>query len=214
MGIPLRYSAVMALAGFGAWAQSAAPVIAGVYSEGSTLSGPIAPGMLAMVTGSNLAASTVMCNATTPLPFACNGVSVLVNGKAAPVAITYFSEIDFQVPYGLTGTSATIQVTNQVGGLTLESAPVTVAVAAIAPFIFIAGGGSSGVGVFQYNPTTPITPSNPARPGDTVTAYGDGFGVTNPAVADGANPESPAPVAAKVSVTVGGRTQPCWAHSF
>jgi uncharacterized protein (TIGR03437 family) len=37
-----------------------------------------------------------------------------------------------------------------------------------------------------------------------VIALGTGFGATNPVVADGANPASPAPVVAKVMVTVGG----------
>ena len=205
MRILLRYSAVLALASFGVWAQSSAPVITGVYSEGSTLSGPIAPGMLAMLSGSNLASSTVMCNGTTPLPFSCNGISVLVNGKAAPVAGVFTSEVDFQVPSGVTGTSATIQVTNQVGGQTLQSAPVTVAVAPIAPSLFINGTGSWGVGYFKSTHGT-IAATNPARAGDSLMAYGTGFGATNPVVADGTAPAPSPPVAAKVTVTVGGES--------
>lgn len=64
----LGCGAVLALAGIVAWAQTPAPAIAGVYSEGADLPGPIAPGMLAFVAGSNLASSTGLCNATTPLP--------------------------------------------------------------------------------------------------------------------------------------------------
>ena len=204
MRVLLSCGAVLALAGFGAWAQPGAPVITGVYSEDPTLAGPIAPGMLAIVVGSNMGTSNVLCNATTPLPDVCGGFSVLVNGKPAPVAIAYIGEVDFQVPFGVTGSSATIQVTNQAGGVTLQSAPVTVAVAPIAPSIAMNAAGGAGVGMFRSVSDSPITAANPAKPGDTVVAIGTGFGATNPVVADGTAASPPATVVAKVTVTVGG----------
>lgn len=143
-----------------------------------------------------------------PASFVCNGVSVLVNGKAAPVTMVFTGEVHFQVPFALTGIGATIQVTNQVGGLMLQSEPFEAAVAPIAPSIIINGGGSSGVGLFDLVGGPAITASNPVKPGATVIGYGTGFGATNPVVADGNAPASPAPVVAKVSVTVGGENAP------
>ena len=204
MRVLLRCSAALALAGSGAWAQSSAPAIASVVNEASLAAGPIAPGMLVLVNGSNMANSTLLCNTTTPIPAVCNGVSVLVNGKAAPVHSVFATQVDFQVPFEIAGTSATIQVTNQTGGQTLESAPFTVAVAPTSPGLATADGIGSGVGLFYSVSKVQITASNLANPGDTVEAVGIGFGVTNPVVADGTTAAPPALVVAKVTVTVGG----------
>jgi len=192
---------VLAFSAFAAWAQLSAPVITSVCNEGSTLPSAIAPGMLVILVGSNLASSTGTCNATTPLPLSCNGVSVLVNGKAAPVDMVFVGEVHFQVPFGVTGTTATIQVTNQSG---VKSAPVTVAVVPVSPAFMVNGGGSSGLGELHSASGVAITALNPARPGDTVSGLGTGFGATNPVVADGAIATPPASVVAPVTVTVGG----------
>jgi uncharacterized protein (TIGR03437 family) len=165
--------------------------------------GPIAPGMEAIVLGTSLSSLGKNCQ-TNPLPVACSGVSVLVNGKAAPVSYASPGDVFFQVPFGVTGSSATIQVTNQTGGQTLQSAVVTVAVAPTAPALFTQSGAGSGFGAFYQMTGVQLTAANPARPGDTVFAYGTGFGVTNPVVADGAYPAPPPPVVAKVTATVGG----------
>jgi hypothetical protein len=49
-----RCSAVLALAGLGAWAQSSTPAITSVVNGGSMATGPIAPGMEAIVLGTRL----------------------------------------------------------------------------------------------------------------------------------------------------------------
>jgi len=202
--ILFRCTVVLALAGFGAWAQSPPPVILDVLNATMLDKGPLAPGMWVTVIGTNLA-SSYQGREGFPFPVALNGVSVLINGKAAPLDSVSATEIQLQVPFEISGTSATIQVTSQAAGQTLRSAVVTVGVAPEAPQLYTSGDLPPGFGAFFAVSSWPITLSSPARPGDTVTAYGDGFGVTNPAVPNGADPESYAPVVAKVTVTVGGK---------
>jgi len=207
MKVLLRCTAVLALAGIEVWAQSSAPVIASVVNGASMAAGPIAPGMEALVLGSNLASPSsfpTSCARTSQVTTTCNGVVVLVNGKAAPLLSVTSTAVELQVPFEVTGTSATIQLTNQTGGQTLQAAPFTVAVAPVAPGLFTLDNSGQGFGAFYPVLYGPYTVSNPAKPGDTVLASGTGFGATNPALADGAYPLSPTPVVANVTVTVGG----------
>jgi hypothetical protein len=82
IGITISF-AVLALS---AQAQTPTFTAASVKNAASMVSGPIAPGMVVAITGSNLGDPNFPgnCMNVTPVPATCNAVSVLVNGAAAP----------------------------------------------------------------------------------------------------------------------------------
>src|SRR5580698_10922643 len=85
---------------------------AGVVNAASMVSGPLAPGMVAAITGSSLGDATFggNCMNVTPVPGTCTAVTVLVNGAPVPKLFDSASEVTFQVPFNLTGTTETVQV--------------------------------------------------------------------------------------------------------
>ena len=181
-----------------------------VLNGASLTAGAIAPGEQVIISGSNLgdvAATTCIVNSVAPT--SCGNVSVLVNGKAAPLFSISAGQISFQVPFGITGASATLQISRQTSGQTLQSAVVTVPLAPTSPGLYPSKNYCGTLGDFIGQSGLPITPLNPAQLGETVRLYGTGFGATNPAMASG----SPAPtggvqVTAPVRVTVGGKVMP------
>src|ERR1039458_3631358 len=194
-----------------AQAQTPAFTSAGVLNAASLAGGAIAPGMLAAITGSNLGSANFFnCANTPPLPTSCNGVQVLVNGQAAPVAYESASEISFQVPFNVSG-SATIQVTHTVSGTTLFSAIVAVPVTATVPGLYSISGAGTGTGYYYDDQQTGYSKqfSTSVQPGDTVELYGTGFGATNPVVAAGIRGPDPLAVCvATVTLTVGSNAVP------
>src|ERR1039457_6868573 len=167
--------------------------------------GPLAPGMVVAITGSNLGDPNFPgnCMNVIPVPATCNAVSVLVNGAAAPKIYDSASEVTFQAPFNLSGSTATVEVTSKLSGQSLSSAVITVPVASVSPGLFSAGGTGSGTG--YYLDAGGLIPeySQAVQPGDTVVLYATGFGATNPAVATGAlAPAAGASATATVTMTV------------
>jgi uncharacterized protein (TIGR03437 family) len=189
-------------------AQAQTPTVSGVFN-GASFAAVLSPGMIAEMFGANLAdASLMMCSASNSvLPTTCNGVSISVNGKAAPLYYTSPTQISFQIPVDVSGTSAAIQLTRQTGGQTLQSSTFNATLAPTAPGLFTIYSGSLNLVTALDSSGSQITASNPARPGDTVTIYGTGFGATNPVVASGSvSPATPVPVTASVTATVGSKS--------
>jgi uncharacterized protein (TIGR03437 family) len=190
---------------FSAVAQT--PTITSVANAASLATGSVAPGMVAVVNGSNLGETPGKgCTATYPVPTICNGASVLVNGRATPVSWAAANTVTFQVPFETTGSTATVQVTSQASGATLSSAVVTVPVAPVVPGLYTAAGTGSGLGYYYVPGGLFAQFSVAVQMGQTVVIYGTGFGVTSPVVADG-NPSADSPLAtcvANVTLTVGG----------
>src|ERR1017187_3632640 len=188
-------------------AQAQTPTVSAVVNGASTATGPLAPGMIAEIFGTNLAdAATTQCSVTNkPLPTSCGGASVSVSGKLAPLFFASGGQVSFQVPVDITGTSAAIQVTRQAGGQTLQSNTLNAPLAPTAPGLFTSGSGGL---VTALNSTSAIiSVSIPAKPGETIIIYGTGFGATNPVVASGSVPPStPVPVTATVTAAVGGKS--------
>src|SRR4029077_18086174 len=75
--------------------------------NGASFAGPtIAPGELVVVFGTNLGDATLaQCpvDSNKALPTSCSGVSILVNGKAAPLYLVSAGEDEFQVPFDVSG---------------------------------------------------------------------------------------------------------------
>jgi uncharacterized protein (TIGR03437 family) len=160
---------------------------------------PIAPGELASIFGTSFANQNL--GATLPLGTSLGGVSVTVNGKAAPILYVTPYQVNFQVPWETTGNTASIIVT--VNGRT--SAAVSVPVLTAAPGLFTSSTGQAAV---QNANSSANTPSNPAKVGSSVTVYFTGTGPVSPAVADGAaSPKgTPAQVTSSATATIGSAT--------
>jgi len=179
---------------------------AAVLNGCSLAAGPIAAREVVDVIGTGLAAAGPSCTAqAVPYPTSCNGSSVLVNGKAAPMYFASSSEVIFQVPVDLSGSTATLQVTALVNGQTLQSAIATVPVAAAAPGICTVTQNNLTIGAFTRTAAgTLISASSPALPGDALTVFGTGFGQTNPVGTSGSLAPANAELSAPVTVTVAG----------
>jgi uncharacterized protein (TIGR03437 family) len=152
----------------------------------------IAPGELASIFGTSFASQNAA--AGLPATTALGGVSVTVNGKAAPILFVTPYQVNFQVPWETTGSTASIVVT--ANGRSSPAVNVTVLTAD--PGLFVSSTGQAAV---QNADSSANTPSNPAKVGSTITAYFTGTGPVTPAVADGAaSPKSP-PAAATSAAT-------------
>ena len=133
--------------------------------------------------GTGLVASNLTAKA--PYPTTLNNVTVTVNGTKAPIySVTHlpqYDQINCLIPYGTTGATATIVVTN---GST-PSNTVTVPVAATSPGIYSLDQSGSGSGAIEHANGSIVNAGNPANPGETVVVYLTGMGAVTPAVADG-----------------------------
>jgi uncharacterized protein (TIGR03437 family) len=168
-----------------------------VFNAGSNapITNPVAPGEYVTLKGENLASATLQPSSV-PFPTNLGGTSVSVNGR--PAALSYVSpgQINIQVPYETSEGYATFQVSNN----GTKSNQVTLYTQPAAPGVFtldlpfgIYGDGSAAV---QHSDYSTVTPSNPAKAGETLILYVTGLGATSPAVSDGGAAPSAEPLAA------------------
>ena len=172
---------------FAAAAVAQTPTVTSVYNTYS-YSTTLCPGLLAIVVGTNF--GTNAANAT-----------VTVGGKPAYVYAANFSAIAMavEIPMELSPGASTLIVT--IAGT--QSSPFNVTLAAVSPAFVVPNSVASGLAAVYSAAGTLITYAAPAHPGDTLSTYAIGLGVTTPATATGtaaaANPVLPTP-----TVTVGG----------
>ena len=107
------------------------------------------------------------------------------------------------MPYAVAGQSST-QV--QVDYLGAVSGAITLPVAATLPGVFTLDGSGAGAGAILNAADESVnSPSNPVAPGDWVSIFATGAGVTMPAGVDGLLATAPLSlVQAPVAVTIGG----------
>lgn len=181
-------------------------------AEGEAL--PIAPNTWVEIKGSNLApagdartwrASDIVGN---QMPTALDGVSATVNGKSAYVYYISPTQINILTPPDPLPAYPAIVVTNNGA----SSAPAAALGQPLAPSFFIF---SDGQHVAAFHPDgTLVGPASfsipgytfaPAKPGETISVYANGFGPTSTPVVSGATAQggvlSPPPV-----ITIGGRS--------
>ncbi|HEX5430983.1 MAG TPA: hypothetical protein VFW83_03390, partial [Bryobacteraceae bacterium] len=168
------------------------PVITSVISaSGFGALNTFAPGSWLEVYGTNLAPDTRPWGGSdfngANAPTALDGVSVSIGGK--PGFVYYIansqinSQINVQAPAGTATGPAAVTVTNCAG----TSAPYVINEAKFAPGVlappsFNIGGKQYMVAVRSCNPACTYIgkPDQPAKPGDTIVAYGIGFGDVTP----------------------------------
>lgn len=187
------------------------PQIAGVTSAASFALGPVSPGEIVSVFGTNLGPALpgvpAQLNAAgTGLSTSLGGAQVLFDGVA--VALTYASagQINAVVPYEVAGKAAT-QVTVAYQGST--SAPVALNVQAATPAVFWSDGVGPGNGAILNQNNSLNGKANRAARGSIVQIFLTGGGVTDPASTDGWVTTQigglwPLLAAQPVTVTIGG----------
>lgn len=194
-----------------------APVVnsGGVVSAASGTEG-LSAGGIVTIYGTNLAGSTVVAPGV-PWPTSLGGVSVLVNGIAAPIYFVSPGQVAFEMPWQVLGDSQ-VSVVIVLNGA--RSAAQTVKLAADGPDLFSMNQQGTGQGAIQIANTMLLAAppgavagflSRPARRGvDYLTIYCTGLGDVSPRPESGAPaPASPlAQTVAAPTVTVGGVTAP------
>jgi uncharacterized protein (TIGR03118 family) len=189
----------------------AAPTITSVVNAAATQPA-IAGGTYVSIYGANLApitrnwtTSDFTGTTTLSLPKSLDGVSVTVDGKAAYVY--YISPKQIDVLTAADTTTGTVQVVVTDNGLVSNSMAATYAAVSPAFFLFkdgqsIAATHADGAIVGATTLYTGL--STPANPGETIAMFGNGFGATTPAAADGTVITIYLPCATTPTVMVGG----------
>ena len=181
----------------------------GIVNAASSAGLPLAAGAIASVFGTNFSASAASASSL-PLPTTLGGVSLAINGVAAPLFAVTPQQINFQIPWEMLGQSqATIVVT--VNGV--ASNPATINLSTFSPGIFTLNQQGSGQGAILIGgtpilaaPVGTTSTSRPARRGEFVTIFCTGLGpVTNSPATGAAPPTVPQSLTtANPVVTVGG----------
>lgn len=186
-----------------------APVISfqGVQDNATFVPGDtVSQGDVMVVKGSQLSLAAIAQSGAPPLPTTLADTTVLVNGVAAPLYYTSFSQIAFQMPVNTPTGVATVQVKRTDGSI---SNSVTVNVAAGAPKLLQLFGGPYAAAINAKDVSLPMPtsfsssafPAHPATAGDTLEFFAIGLGPTNPSVATG----QPAPSGTLANL-IGGAT--------
>ena len=158
----------------------------------------LAPGSLFTIFASGLSAD-ITAAAGVPWATSVEGISVLINGVAAPLAYVSPTQINAQVPYEIAPGPA--QLTIQSNGTAAD--PVALTIRAAAPGIFV---DASGHAAAVNQDGTLNQQATPAPAGSVISIYLTGQGAADPPVASGAAaPGDPlSNAAAQTTATIGG----------
>jgi uncharacterized protein (TIGR03118 family) len=173
--------------------------------NGGDSQGGLAPNTWITINGANLSETTRSSNngdiVNNALPTELDGVSVWVNGAHAYLSYISPTQINALIP--TTTAVGPAQVWTANGGL--ESATVTIQVAALAPAFVLASDGKHVTATHADGTAIGSTaPASPAQPGETITLYGVGFGPTNPATPNGQVITTPLALVNQPTVMIGG----------
>ena len=183
-----------------------APTVTSAPSAAALQAGPVAPGELVTVFGSNLGPVTAAI-----LQFSASGLvatqlaqtQVFFDGIPAPVLYAASGQITAVVPFGVAGRASTQLVVSNAGQM---SAPLTLGVASSAPAIFTVDSSGQGQGAILNQDGSVNGVMTPAAQRSVVVLYATGAGQTNPGGVDGllATSVLPSPML-PVNVNIDGR---------
>jgi adhesin/invasin len=162
-------------------------------------SGPVAPGSIVSVFGSNLAPRSTTAPGA-PLPTALEGTSLSVNGLASPIYYVSPTQVNAQIPYNVATGPAIVIVSAGTNVLP----PVTLTIQRSAPGLFLL---NESQALVQNQDGAINNRDHPAMPGSFVTAFLTGQGALDPPIPTGnaAPPDPPIRATAPVSATIGGQ---------
>ncbi|MDX1983162.1 MAG: hypothetical protein SFV51_23015 [Bryobacteraceae bacterium] len=204
---PGTYNATVSIASNGVNGAQTVPVRLDVVAQGPPVAAvegvrnsgafdvQVAPGGVAAIFGEQFLFEAPKSTTEVPLPTEIGGVRVLVNDRAAPLYFVSYNQINFQIPFETPPGEAVVRVER--GGA--RGNAISVPVAERAPRIIRTGIGESGVIVTQDDGLA--IPGGPAaRPGEAITIYCVGFGLTDANLASGAAAPAAEPLARVRSV--------------
>ena len=153
-------------------------VLAGVVNAASFNTGPsppvgIVPGSLVSIFGTALSRNPGETLAF-PLPTQLRLTRVTINGIPVPLLSVSPEQINFQAPFGLTGSTVEIQIISDAGA----SDPVTVPLISTQPGIFF--NAATGLGAIRNNDDGTSILERPARAGDFIQVFCTGLGEVVP----------------------------------
>ena len=177
--------------------------------EGSAVNGasfarapvPVSPGSIISIFGTGLAAETHQVTSL-PLPTTLGNVTVRINDIPAPLFSVSPGQVNAQVPFGISGTTASLTVDNG----TSPSAPILLGLAPAVPGIFTTRQDGTGPGAALHSDGSLVSATAPAEAGEVVAIFCTGLGGVTPPLESG----QPAPTAALTftlstpQVTMGG----------
>lgn len=189
-------------------AHAALPHVAAALNAANGQPGIVSSGWFAIY-GTNLARSSREWNGAdfngSRLPLALDGVSVIVNGRPAPICYVSPSQVNVLGPDDDVTGDVTLEVTTAQG-----SSRFTARRVAFSPAFFVYGGTQIAIAQAPAENYALLGPpelasyiARPARPGETVVLWGTGFGPTDPAT-PALLLSPPAPLANRVDVSIGG----------
>lgn len=163
----------------------------------------VAPGEIVAIRGYGIGPATGAIAQPAPdgaLPTSLAGVSVEFAGFDAPLFYAQGQQINAQVPWETAGNnSVALQIQYQTRAISQTFGPLPVPAASSVPGIFYVNDSEGAMN----------SAAHPAKPGDFITLYGTGGGLTNPLGVTGAIwPETAALplLALPVSITIGGES--------
>jgi uncharacterized protein (TIGR03437 family) len=162
---------------------------AGVVNSASSapFTAGVARGELITLVGNNLGPDTLQVASTVPFPTTLGNVQVLVNNVPAPIYYVSPNQVAALVPYQTTASVAQIKVVNN----GVASNTVTELVNLTAPGVFTQPAGGLGYAAALHTDFSPVTPSSPAQPGETIAVFVTGLGDVFPGIPDGSAGPSP-----------------------
>jgi uncharacterized protein (TIGR03437 family) len=178
----------------------------GIVNAASYAGGPIAPGELISIFGSNFGAPGLEIGSAVNnrIPFSVGRTKVFLNNLPGTITAVTPNQINVFVRYDLTyATSVTLVV--QVDDAL--STPVTLPIVPAAPGLSTLDGSGSGQGAILNQDGSINSVANPAARGSIVSLFGTGEGATMPQLDDGSlviSTPFPTPVN-RVSVSIGGQ---------
>jgi uncharacterized protein (TIGR03437 family) len=162
----------------------AAKPLSAVLNAASLTAGPVSPGELVTIPGSNSGAAP----------------TVLFNGVSAPIVAAVPNQINAVVPFALDVSHAAQVEIKQDQSDTTISTPA----AAASPAIFTLSSTGTGPGAILNQDGSVNSASNPAVQGSWIVIYGTGFGALSSPPTDGAIAQIAVTTAAPVTATVAG----------
>jgi uncharacterized protein (TIGR03437 family) len=159
---------------------------------------PAAPGTLLQIGGTYLAAQPATSTAN-PLPKTLGGTSVLIGGIVAPISSVAAAQINVEAPFELTPGQPYQVVVSANGALTT---PEALQFTPTAPGLSVASAGYV-TAVHQADGKS-VTEVSPAKPGEAISVFLTGLGLTDVKVDSGAGGPSnpPANVLSVPAVTI------------
>ncbi len=183
---------------------------------GASYTTSLAAAGITSIFGTNFASGNNQATAV-PLPTTLGGVTVKLNGIAAPLFFVGAGQINFQMPWELLGqTTATLTVTNAAG----TSTPLIISLSGVAPGIFSLDSSGKGQGAIQLANTgtfaapagsIPGASAQPVSRGNYVTIYCSGLGAVSNQPATGvaaAGGNALSNATGNVTVMIGGQDAP------